>query len=550
MFSTIQNQQRNIHRRHLKRVNEITGCEVDVVFNEKNEFNTDTPPITLSSAAGDGITNDTAAVQDAVDELLANNGGILIFPPGRYLLDSVKCGPGLTLWGYGATIVKPDLKFYFERYFSSFTHGLNEQELENRITDLLALANIIGNGEISRANMSMTHTQEELDIMKIEDYMSPEELVDYRRRITDALPHLNLDDTALMVLTYQLTEGRNTAKWPQTFRTFGNFNEPDKYLYNGTKDSAPIVFKGFCFEGNRENMGIYTGYELQQQHMIFLTAYRYSSGRLTAYLRDLSFRNGVADGISLYVNVHSYIRNIHATNVFRGGVTNTGGNSLTDMADIKADGDVHLTGIDWEIDGPSYVCDGVQMASPQYHTQVIAKNLDLAGDFDLKLKGGSFNGRNITVHGGPVNIYALDSTVYIRNSSFNAGHVLKSSKDDLIDKGHFSFLIQYPKNVIFENTTFQAMAPTENDLNDIPLAYYSMINLILETQYYMPRGNHLSFKSCTFLYNNNLPEGAETRVLSTGNDSMNRYNGVLFDTCTVEQGFDYGLYIGGGGWRL
>jgi hypothetical protein len=57
---------------------------------------------------GDGVTDDTAALQAAVDALHAQGGGALYFSPGTYLVKSVVLYEGLTLCGEGATIKRPD----------------------------------------------------------------------------------------------------------------------------------------------------------------------------------------------------------------------------------------------------------------------------------------------------------------------------------------------------------------------------------------------------------------------------------------------------------
>lgn len=53
-------------------------------------------------ATGDGVTNDTAAIQSAFDAISANGGGIVSFPPGTYIIDeSVLIGSNTTVIGAG-----------------------------------------------------------------------------------------------------------------------------------------------------------------------------------------------------------------------------------------------------------------------------------------------------------------------------------------------------------------------------------------------------------------------------------------------------------------
>ena len=71
-------------------------------------------------AKGDGVTDDTAAVQTAVDEVFAQGGGVVLFPAGRtYVIRSVKIYPGITYQGYGATLRRPPMQGKWTRTFES-----------------------------------------------------------------------------------------------------------------------------------------------------------------------------------------------------------------------------------------------------------------------------------------------------------------------------------------------------------------------------------------------------------------------------------------------
>lgn len=58
-------------------------------------------------ATGDGRTDDTAAVQRAIDAAHAAGGGTVLFPPGTYVVTSVGIRPGIRYSGYGAVIKRP-----------------------------------------------------------------------------------------------------------------------------------------------------------------------------------------------------------------------------------------------------------------------------------------------------------------------------------------------------------------------------------------------------------------------------------------------------------
>jgi hypothetical protein len=61
-----------------------------------------------SERRGDGVADDTGAIQKAVDWVYAQGGGTIIFPPGTYSVISVNIREGITYKGNGATIKRPE----------------------------------------------------------------------------------------------------------------------------------------------------------------------------------------------------------------------------------------------------------------------------------------------------------------------------------------------------------------------------------------------------------------------------------------------------------
>jgi len=125
-----------------------------------------------------------------------------------------------------------------------------------------------------------------------------------------------------------------------------------------TKDSPPIVIDGFDFDGNLLNQGAYTGYELQQQHSIFLNGNGTGSTnshktRLKVIVRNCRFNGAAGDGIQVWKSVDLTVTDdCKFWNCFRGSVVMTGGNSRISIGAITCGGDLHNSTIEAEVDAP------------------------------------------------------------------------------------------------------------------------------------------------------------------------------------------------------
>jgi len=70
-------------------------------------------------AAGDGITDDTNAIQDAVNTLYGSGGGVILFPAGTYIVTSVDIREKITYEGYEAVIKRPPMQPKWTRTFTT-----------------------------------------------------------------------------------------------------------------------------------------------------------------------------------------------------------------------------------------------------------------------------------------------------------------------------------------------------------------------------------------------------------------------------------------------
>lgn len=226
-------------------------------------------------AQGDGTTDDTRAIQQAVDDVHDQGGGVIIFPPGDYLIaggptEGVILKPNITYVGYGARTLRPANQGFWNRTFSTSRR-----------------APLVGAAE-------------------------------------------------------------------------------------------PLVIQGFVMDGNSQNQGPYQGFELQQQHLLFLTGNPEMPHRLHAFVEDVRLQWGVADAIHVWHNVDAKLCHIRADNVFRGGLVVAGGFTKVYAYDMITAGHVDPTGIDIEVDAAGYGGD--------WNTEITLERLHLLdGDFDYSM---------------------------------------------------------------------------------------------------------------------------------------------------------------------
>ncbi|MUG92460.1 hypothetical protein F7734_08315 [Scytonema sp. UIC 10036] len=325
-------------------------------------------------AKGNGITNDTKAIQTAIDTVYARGGGTIVFPPGVYIVTSVKLKENIAYEGYGATIKRP----------------------------------------------------------------------------------------------------KHQGKWTRTFIA----------EYAGQTDSKPLIIKGFIFDGNSKNQGNYKNYELEQAALVFLTADPKYPGKLRAFIENCFFKNGVADGLSVYTNVSLKVNKCEATDIFRGGFVLTGGNSFVEISNFTTRGKFDVSGIDIEVDGRGY--------GNTLKVDVKLENLNLLnGRFDIGVADGSrVIGNNIISHDAPFVIYSLKSKMKFTNSKFKVG-----ASDSYINR------ILFPHDVTFEDCEFYV---TRKETKQ-PYQFFSAADVWWQhPSQGIQRNQSLVFKDCFFKLDSNI----------------------------------------------
>jgi hypothetical protein len=298
----------------------------------------------------------------------------------------------------------------------------------------------------------------------------------------------------------------NQGKWTRTF--VGR--------YSGEKDSQPLVIRDLTFDGNSQQQGAYEKYQLEQAHLIFLAGDAAMPGRLNAVVENCRFINGVADGLSVYVNVNVKVRHCEATDVFRGGFVLTGGNSTADVDGFVTQGKRHDTGIDIEVDGAGH--------AGTLKVEVALRNLELLrGDFDVGVSDGSVvTGENITTS-APFYLYSHKSKMHFKRCSFAVG-----ACDGYMNR------ICVPFDVRFEDCEFTVT----RKLTDSPHDFFAAADVFWNFSW-LPTLKHqrLTFVRCRFALDESLKAEDITYAIHERHDVKDYDNTVTLTDCKIAPGF-------------
>ena len=311
------------------------------------------------------------------------------------------------------------------------------------------------------------------------------------------------------------------GKWVRTFDT----GKPE-YSYSGKTDSPWLTIEGFTFDGNLAEQGEHKKYELEQAHLIFLTAQKDSPGRLRARVINCHFQNNVADGLSLYTNVDVIVSNCTARDCFRGGITITGGGSRIQINNFTAQGKIHATGIDVEVDGPGY--------NNRKRIELTINGMILAdGDFDIAVSDDSVVlGSNIMAR-APFYLHSRDSSMRFSNSYFGVGRY-----------SGYSNRVVYPHDVTFHNCQFQIdgdSASTKESDRWAAIHVYWNIGESKESD------QTLQLIDCDFKVGNLIGESDTTYAYYSEGDFSERNNRIVVRGGTIDKAYDYGVFLFQGG---
>ncbi len=280
-----------------------------------------------------------------------------------------------------------------------------------------------------------------------------------------------------------------------------------------------LYIHGLQFDGSRTQQGEYKKHQLGQQHLIFLSASNKSSYQLHSKIENCLFHDGVGDAISLYKNTVTSVINCEARDVFRGGVTLTGGNSFLEIYNFKAWGETHDTGIDIEIDGRGL--------NGSLKADIEIENLWISGDFDISTgRGGSFLGNNIYCDGPPVRV--AGGPIYIANSTFNCTY------------SKYCY-INLPNSIVFDNCQFYIK---NNNIKSTGIQ--TAFNIYWSKNKRKPPNRHLAFYSCLFQLTDPAPNKPKYGIVHSPNH-VKRNNSFILEDCQFVGDFDADMLVRSGG---
>jgi hypothetical protein len=294
-------------------------------------------------------------------------------------------------------------------------------------------------------------------------------------------------------------------------------------------DSPPVVFRGLVLDGNRQNQGPYTGYELEHAALIFLYGAGGASamkGRLRAIVADCTFLDSPADGLSVHTNVQVQASNCTAVDCFRGGLTFTGGYTVAQIDNFVGRGETHPSGLQFEIDGGGY---GGSLA---IHAVVNGAQMD--GNFDCGLgRGSTFVASDIVCHRPVFNLYAPGSRVRISNSLFAVGTA-----------NGVSNRIVFPGDTTLTGCRFTVTEAGNAAEADGTLAALHVAWNISGTS---ETGQRLRLVNCVFDVEADVEPADTLYAVRTTPDGRTSGNHLSIEGGEVSAAYDYGLYMMQGG---
>lgn len=296
-------------------------------------------------------------------------------------------------------------------------------------------------------------------------------------------------------------------------------------------DALPITIRNLNFDGNLANQGSYTSYELQQSPLLLIKGNKVGVGRQPVVLENLTFTGSVSDGVHLVENVNASLKNIRATDCFRGGITITGGHSIIDVDGYVGDGDVCGAHVDVEVDTSGFGGGkGIDLSMRNIKVQSGIKPFS---PFQLTLSrnSGSFVNIDSLISESGFVCYGQGSTTVITNSEIHTNN------------NGFSDEIFLPGDITFNNTHFVA--------NSLKATASSVDALYVETgvnnEYYSYSPTTVTFNNCEWDVGVINPQDTVRSAIYLDRTGYSADRVVIINGGRIGQGFQNGIFMVQGG---
>jgi hypothetical protein len=127
-----------------------------------NEKLGETPSVLDFGAVGDGVTDDRAAIQLALDAIALRGGGSLLFPPGRYYVGSYHPSGGTGSHRYSLDYQTPTegavaLRLYGDG--ATITTDLENDDGDDKLLAILRVGTLISSLAIEGLKFESTHVR-------------------------------------------------------------------------------------------------------------------------------------------------------------------------------------------------------------------------------------------------------------------------------------------------------------------------------------------------------------------------------------------------------
>lgn len=199
-----------------------------------------------------------------------------------------------------------------------------------------------------------------------------------------------------------------------------------------TSNNKPYTISGITFDGNIHNQGFYDCYQLEQQHLIFVSGDKavHKEDRVKATISNCFFKNGVADGITVYINADVEILDNKAQDIFRGALVFNGGNTKAKVENFEVlpGKIIPNSGIDFEVKGEGY--DGTKKVEARLN------NIKIEGKFHVGVSDHSdIQIEHIRTTNSDFYIVGTNSKIRINNGDFGIDPRLNNriyNADDIV----------------------------------------------------------------------------------------------------------------------